>query len=181
MPSSKFDVIGLCMDLSAFPNSDIVVRITLRRIQSLVQLVEQILRQGRLSSGQAASLTGKLGFAITATFGRVGRARMRPLFRRAYSNAVAVNEEIKSCLLWWLQFFRNYRPRPVPAYINSLPYIVSYSDGEGQAAGVGVAASIGGMATVLGVTIRLTSRAESRCEARGAEAHRCRPHAVGNQ
>ena len=88
----------------------------------------------------AASLAGKLGFAISATFGRIGRAQIRPIIARSYSHKRRINDVLQQCLAWWLRFLRTYVPRPVPTNLEQLPTIVSYSDGEGGNAGIGVAA-----------------------------------------
>ena len=74
LPSVRFTVIGVYIDLKNF-----TAMVTQRRIEALKDMIDTIIGSKRLSSGQAASLSGKLGFAISATFGRVGRARMRPL------------------------------------------------------------------------------------------------------
>ena len=91
-------------------------------------------------SGEAASLAGKLGFAITEAFGRVGRARIGPIKKRAYSRHKSLGFQLQCCLLWWLRFLKGYRPREIPANLTSMQLIVSYSDGEGSLAGVGAAA-----------------------------------------
>ena len=93
-----------------------------------------------LSSGEAASLSGKLVFSISATFGRIGRSKIRPVIKRAYSGVVRLTRNLRCCLLWWLRYLRQYQPRQLPSSLNDMPLIVSYSDGEGGTAGVGVAA-----------------------------------------
>ena len=114
--------------------------VTTARLQALDKMLLQILLQGRLASGQAASLSGKLGFTITGTFGKVGRAKIRPILRRAYSSYQRLTYQLQCCLIWWRKFFRCYEPRPIPMSLQHLPTIISYSDGEGSQAGVGVAA-----------------------------------------
>ena len=138
-PSSCFPIIGVSLNLEPFPNSDPTVLITARRISSLIQLIGNILVAASLGSGEAASLSGKVGFALSVTFGKVGRCRVRPILRRAYSRARHLNEELRSCLLWWRAFLRNFTPRPIPTALENLPVVVSYSDGEGGLAGIGAA------------------------------------------
>jgi hypothetical protein len=118
--------------------SDPLVSVTEKRLEALA--IRRILIAKILGSGQASSLAGKLGFTITAAFGRVGRAKLRPVINRAYSRAKDLDLRLCSCLLWWLRLFSIYRPRPVPASLECLPTIISYSDGEGKYAGVGAAA-----------------------------------------
>jgi len=139
-PSSKMNVIGVCLDLTRTPSEEPFLYVTWARLQSLDKMILQILLQGLLGSGQAASLSGKLGFTITGTFGKVGRAKIRPILRRAYSSHRTISYQLLCCLVWWRKFFRCYEPRPIPMCLRSLPTIISYSDGEGSLAGVGVAA-----------------------------------------
>ena len=138
-PSAKINIIGVCLDLMSTPHGEPMVYVTLARLQSLDKLLLQILMQGRLASGQAASLSGKLGFTITGTFGKVGRAKIRPILRRAYSSYRQLTVQLQCCLIWWRRFLRSYEPRPVPMSLHDLPTVISYSDGEGKGAGVGVA------------------------------------------
>jgi len=139
-PSRRFIVIGVCLDLRPWPRSDPLVSVTEKRLEALTAIIRKILVVKDFGSGHASSLAGKLGFTITAAFGRVGRAKLRPIINRAYSRARNVDLRIGSCLLWWLRLFASYRPRPVPASLECLPTIISYSDGEGKFAGVGAAA-----------------------------------------
>ena len=134
-PSARFLVIGVLLDLGNFTLS-----VSQKRIQSLEVLIRDILLSKKLPSGQAASLSGKLGFTLCATFGRIGRARMRPIYLRAYSTMTKVDFCLYVCLSWWLVFLKSYRPRDIPMGLAHWPVIISYSDGEGRDAGVGAAA-----------------------------------------
>ena len=144
-PDAAFNVIGVRLDLRPLPEREAKVSVTAKRIMSLQVAINDILSRRLLSSGIAASLCGKLGFTITATFGRVGRAKIRPIMRRAYSKITALSMNLECCLRWWLVYLRNYSPRPVPTSLHTLPTIISYSDGEGGRAGVGVAAWVPGL------------------------------------
>jgi len=139
-PSKRFIVIGVCLDLRPWPNSDPLVSVTEKRLESLDAIIRRILIAKLLACGQASSLAGKLGFTITAAFGRVGRAKLRPIINRSYSRAKTLDAKLLSCLLWWLRLFYIYRPRPIPCSLQALPTIISYSDGEGKYGGVGAAA-----------------------------------------
>ena len=138
-PSAKFNVIGLCLDLSMTPSGQPMIFVTAARLQSLDKILLQILARKRLATGEAASLSGKLGFTITGTFGKIGRAKIRPILRRAYSLSTHLTVQLQCCLVWWRRFLKSYEPRPIPTSLRELPTIISYSDGEGASAGVGVA------------------------------------------
>ena len=102
-----------------------MVAVTQRRIQSINTVIKNVLDVGRLSSGDAAALAGKLGFAITATFGKIGRAKIRPIILRAYSRITHLSANLECRLRWWLRYLRQYRPRPVPMSLGDLPTIIS--------------------------------------------------------
>ena len=138
-PAACFYVIGVSIDLRPLPQSWPTLMITQKRIKSLEQLLTKILHSGVLGSGLAASVAGKLGFSLSACFGRFGRCRLRPLVARAYSPTVHLSPHLKRCIEWWLAFIKSYCPRPIPTSINSLPLLISYSDGEGGLAGIGAA------------------------------------------
>ena len=138
-PSRAFNVIGVMIDLRAFPLGEILMMVTARRLQALEKLLKMIMLEGRLGSGQAASLAGKLGFTVSATFGRVGRARIELIIKRAYSKMKRLDLLLTRTILWWLRFLKQYRPREVPTHSLSMPLVISYSDGEGKYAGVGAA------------------------------------------
>ena len=134
-PSPVFPVIGVLLNLI-----NLTLSVTQKRIHAIDTLIREVLQSKRLSSGLAASLSGKLGFTLAATFGRVGRARMRPIYLRAYSTRTSIDFPLFVCLSWWLVFLKTYRPRDIPTSLKHWPVIVSYSDGEGRNAGVGAAA-----------------------------------------
>lgn len=113
--------------------------VTKRRISSLKSVIVTILSKRILGSGEAASLTGKLGFTLSSFFGKVGRCRIRPIIKRAYFFARILDKTLEICLRWWLHFLDGYRPRPIPTSLELMPCIVSYSDGEGGLAGIGAA------------------------------------------
>ena len=88
LPQTIFGAIGVVLDLSPIPASNALVKVTASRLESVTKSIMATLQRNVLSSGEAASLSGKLGFTISATFGRVGRAKIRPICKRAYSSIV---------------------------------------------------------------------------------------------
>ena len=138
-PENYFLVIGVVLDLTQVPDGEAVLKIAPKRIEQLTALLNRIEAIGRLGSGEAASLTGKLGFTLCASFGRFGRAKLRPYIRRCNESRVALNPQIRSANRFWLQFLASYTPRPIPAWLDGMEMVVSYSDGEGAEAGLGIA------------------------------------------
>ena len=135
LPCTAFPVIGVVLNLSCRSPA---LNIAPTRIVALQWLLDQILQVSALGSGQAASLASKLSFALCACFGKYGRAKLRPILRRCYEERSNLNEQLVSCLVWWKTWLGSYVPRTAPLLIGSLKRVVSYSDGEGDAAGVGV-------------------------------------------
>ena len=134
-----FDVIGVTLNLGCGTNGHDHISVSKKRIEGLISTITLILADGSLGPGAAASLAGKLGFALCACCGRFGRAKIRPIIRRSYENIRTMNRQLRASLLWWVGFLESFRPRPVPMALHLLPHVVSYSDGEGGRAGIGVA------------------------------------------
>ena len=108
LPSKQFVVIGAHLDLRPWLMSDPLVSVTEKKLQALDTTILKILIARTLASGKASSLAGKLGFTITAAFGCVGRAKLRPIINRAYSHARTIDVRLYTCLLWWLRLFYIY-------------------------------------------------------------------------
>lgn len=49
------------------------------------------------------------------------------------------NKQLAYAVDWWLQALPSAPPRELPLDISTLPWVVSYSDGEGPCGGIGVA------------------------------------------
>ena len=126
------------LDLSEVPLKDAVLKITMRRIEQLTKTIQQIETRQKLGPGDAASLTGKLGFTLCASFGRFGRAKLRPYIRRCGESRAGLNSQISAANDFWLKFLVAYTPRAIPVFMDKLDVVVSYSDGEGADAGLGI-------------------------------------------
>ena len=77
-----FVYLGVTHDLSRVPAGLMRVAIVPERRRQLVDICRGVLRSGHLSHGAAASLRGKLFFAATTAYGRVGRAALQPILQR---------------------------------------------------------------------------------------------------
>ena len=114
--------------------------VSTKNIAALSLMQRSIICKSRLPPGEASSLAGKFGFALNAVFGRVGRAKLRPIFDRCKTTRFGsgLSPQLRSCILWWLHVLQVYVSREIPTSMPSRPLVVSYSDGEGDKAGVGV-------------------------------------------
>ena len=63
--------------------TEFVIQVPPNKRANYSSLIQKALDAWALSGGEASRLAGKLAFASTATFGRVGRAMLRPLYARA--------------------------------------------------------------------------------------------------
>ena len=138
LPSQRFMVIGVTLCLTNLPVENAFLSVSEKRLVMLDMLLARIVAKGMLSSGEAASLCGKLGFALCAVFGRVGRAKLRPIIKRCGERHRKLHTQLMACLLWWRLFLSTYRHREIPTSLTGRPLVVTYSDGEGDAAGVGI-------------------------------------------
>ena len=109
-PSQRFLVIGVDLDMSATPVGPAVLSISEKRVAVLTQVLLRILSTDRLAPGEASSLTGKLGFALCAVFGRIGRTQLRPINDRACHRhkSLELNSQLRSCVAWWIKFLQTY-------------------------------------------------------------------------
>ena len=76
---SHVSALGVSVDLSHTAEGIVKVENTDRRKQELSERIAEVLRQGKLSKNDAASLRGRLGFAEGQLFGRVTRQLLNDL------------------------------------------------------------------------------------------------------
>ena len=78
----SFVYLGVNHDLSASKDGKVLLRILPTRRDDLVALCRRVLHKGVLHPGQAATLRGKLYFAASTAYGKVGRAALQPIIQR---------------------------------------------------------------------------------------------------
>ncbi len=66
-----------------------------------IRMIELALERGELHPGCAQKLAGRLSWACLFLFRRLGRAMMRPLFRRAHGGCSELDEELWIARKWW--------------------------------------------------------------------------------
>ena len=104
-------------------------------------MISEVLSAEALPAGLAGQLFGQLGFTCSQFFGRWGRAMLRSISRRQYEpHRYGLNKQLRYALKWWLRNLHLAPPRGVFLPSQKLPLVISYSDGEGADAGVGIAA-----------------------------------------
>ena len=139
-PKDVFRTIGAMTDVSRYPGGPVVLRAIADRVERTNDDLTGILRDGRLQSGFAGKLYGRLQWASSCYFGRLGRAMLRPFSRRQHeTDRSALNPQIIAACRFWLSNIQKMRPREVPIDVDTRPLAISYSNGEGDTAGVGIA------------------------------------------
>ena len=114
--------------------------ITETRVDTLEEVLLEHLRSEKLSAGAAGKLYGRLSATSSQTHGKFGRAKLGPIKARQYDpHNMHLTNQLRAALLWWSQTLRNRVPRPVPLErVRRASPVITYSDGEGASAGVGV-------------------------------------------
>ena len=85
-PASRVNtILGVEVDLHSLPHSHTIhFRCTAQRRSAILQLWDASRDALSMSKSDAATIHGKTGFALTAAFGRVGRAATLPLVNRQH-------------------------------------------------------------------------------------------------
>jgi len=140
-PSEIFRLLGVIINLSGLPGSAPIIHMVEDRILKIINDFEAIKSAKELGSGHSGKLVGQLGFCCSQFYGRWGRAMLRPFYRRQHEETrFRLNPQLWASISWWLVNLKLAPPRPVFASCFPKHMVLSYSDGEGSDAGVGIAA-----------------------------------------
>jgi len=126
------EVLGLEVDISS---PRIAVRVSQRRLESLLGLIAGVRAAGALLPGTAGRLVGKLQFACSGMFGKVGRAALQPLYsrQRARRGSAALSRSLLAALDFFASLLGDPPARLLPAPGAPRPPAVLYTDGNGAA------------------------------------------------
>ena len=83
----------------------VCVRVTDDKADKWLEDVDAALAEGKLTSGRAAKLAGRLSFAAQHTFKRLGRAMLTPLFQQEHAPLKGARfcKKLHLSLQWWRQ------------------------------------------------------------------------------
>ena len=116
-----------------------------RRRGDLINDIRQILLFDQLNPAQAAKLRGRLGFAQSLMFGRVGRALLQPITARQYSRGVGrkhpLTPELREAPEWWVSCLDTAVPRTT--MFGAPKPVLCYTDASG-AGHIGVVILVNG-------------------------------------
>jgi len=77
---------------------------------------------------KARKLAGKCSFTTTQLFGRVGRAALRALYDKAFSNNGTINSHTQSAITALLNILQHCKPRQLPLQPQQTHYTIIYTD-----------------------------------------------------
>ena len=136
-PSVHVRALGAMTDYTSLPTT---IKVTEERELGLFNMLHTMKTTRRLLSGVAGQFFGKAGFANSQRYGKYGRAKLRPFSRRQREcGRSGLNIQLEAAIDWWMKSLFNAPPREIPLNLSSMDTVVTYSDGEGSDAGVGVA------------------------------------------
>ena len=144
-----FTALGVRFDLLAttVDHPRLVVSNKPSRIKELRNQIKQILENQHLRPTEAAQLRGRLVFANSQTFGKMGAVAFNELGRRAHCHGplTTLDADLIWALEWWATYLIDPQPRTVPLANMRKPVII-LSDGACEpddSSSLGVNASYG--------------------------------------
>ena len=72
------------------------------KVQKWAAGIRDALKNGILCAGASQKLAGRLSWAQTHMFHKLGRAMIRPIFDQRWSRSGMISKELRAALLWWL-------------------------------------------------------------------------------
>ena len=139
-PNFVFRALGAFVHLVSPTCAESLVAITEDRAGKMQKALSDILSDCKLTPSYSGQIFGQLGFACTQCHGKWGRAKLRPFIRRQYEvQQFALNPQLRAAIAWWQRNIPLAPKRRVFVNDGSRHVVVSYSDGEGSDAGVGIA------------------------------------------
>ena len=98
------------------------------RVQNISQQLLTHLQSKSMTPEQARKLAGKCSFTTTHLFGRVGRAALRALYDKAFSNNDTINSQTQSAIIALLDILNHCQPRQLPLRPHSTQHTIIYTD-----------------------------------------------------
>ena len=134
--------LGVELVLRESPRRFITVKNTEKRVAELLQCIEQILCQDRVTKTVAVSLKGRLGFAQGQIFGRTMRRLINELtaVSLGQERGDPLSENVKRTLREVSALFKDARPRKVSAFTNEVCYIFTDASFEPESCEGGIGA-----------------------------------------
>ena len=128
-PSPYIPLLGVSVSFAQTADTGVVrMEPTTTTHQRIMDALNRALETLYLSPAQASTLRGLLGWAATATFGRLGRIGAHQLKLQQYGTSSDVSEALESALRFLIRLHSTRVPRDVQIFGRSRPSILIYSD-----------------------------------------------------
>ena len=98
------------------------------RIRTISQQLQTHIHTKSMTPEQARKLAGKCSFTTTHLFGRVGRAALRALYDKAFSNNDNINSQTQSASIALLDILNHCQPRQLPLRPQTTQHTIIYTD-----------------------------------------------------
>ena len=130
-PSDQGDLFGASIDLTV---DSAQASLPAHKVDHLSSGLKQVLSANSLTPAGAAMWRGRLGFAQSLMFGRMGRSLLRPFSARQYADGVsrtwAISDDLKEVSPWRIARLPNPTSRRV-SVADQAPVLV-YTDASGE-------------------------------------------------
>ena len=125
-----FSMLGVSIDVSSTLDGYIKISNKPSRVQDVRRAIEGFLRDGKMTSQEAASLKGKLSYMDAQHFARLGIPTTKSLDRRAraHSSSTKFGDELRESLRWAL-FLLHHGPPRVVRLSRFQDQVVTFTDG----------------------------------------------------
>ena len=138
--SAEFEALGVVFDLTDAMSGVVRIGNTDRRKEEIIAKLNEVCSRGTLTQQEAMQLRGRMQFAETQCFGRLGRTLLKLVTSHAYSGSMFVSKRLRGALLDFAALLRDTRPRLIGA-ISCRSFMLLtdafYDPGETPAAGLG--------------------------------------------
>ena len=113
------------------PGDSVVVDISSERRKKLLHIIHNALEKGVLENDHAYSLAGKLNFAQSRVFSKVGRAFFSSIYAHEKARTGKLSISLRGDSEWWSCFLSIARPKLIRACRGGLDYVL-YTDAAVQ-------------------------------------------------
>ena len=128
--ASKRVGLGVVVDVSRVRTEwAVVVSTKWHRCLSILTMLRDARDHNHLPNGVAATIYGKLGFVLTAVYGRVGRAAAQPLMQRVWhDHTTDFTPALQHMLAFYEALLPSLPPLTIPIYDDGQAPVVIYTD-----------------------------------------------------
>ena len=133
--ASRLTFLGVSHDLSRASDGVVSLCILPERAARVSAVCESVVASGRLYPGQSSRLRGKLYFACTTAFGKVGRAALQPLVDRQFgpSRSSLLSPEEEIALRFFIVLLADMPPREVRIRDSPADPVLVWTDASSDA------------------------------------------------